>query len=56
MSLPWTSENGTLVLSENSYVIQHLNYIANRQDVWYVGIGAMFLYRYTETVISVAAN
>ena len=29
-------------------IVQHLNYIANRSDVWYVGFGHLYAYHYME--------
>ena len=32
--------------SENEYAIEHLDYIKEKKDVWYVGFGALYQYRY----------
>jgi hypothetical protein len=32
--------------SENEYAIEHLDYIKDKKDVWYVGFGALYQYRY----------
>jgi hypothetical protein len=32
----------------NGHVYQHLNYLANRSDVWYAGMGHLYLYHYME--------
>ena len=29
-------------------IVQHLSYIANRSDVWYVGFGQLYAYHYME--------
>lgn len=34
--------------SDSSYAVQHLDYIANKTDVWYVGFGALYAYHYVE--------
>ena len=37
-----------LDFSSGGHVYQHLNYIANRSDVWYAGMGHLYLYHYME--------
>ena len=32
----------------SGHVYQHLNYIANRSDVWYAGMGHLYLYHYMD--------
>jgi len=33
---------------DRAYTRDHLDYISNRNDVWYVGLGHLFLYHYAE--------
>jgi hypothetical protein len=36
--------------SEGQYAQQHLDYIKEKKDVWYVGFGSLYAYRYVTTV------
>jgi hypothetical protein len=40
---PWE-----LDFTPGSYVYQHLDYISNRSDVWYVGFGHLYVYHYMQ--------
>ena len=37
-----------LDFSPNGHVYQHLNYLANRTDIWYAGMGHLYIYHYME--------
>jgi hypothetical protein len=34
--------------SANGYFLQHLNYVAGKNDVWYVGFGHLYAYHYLQ--------
>jgi len=40
---PWTQ-----LWSTGSYLVQHLNYISNRPDVWYAAFGELYLYHFVQ--------
>lgn len=42
--------------SQNGKVPQHLNYISGRKDIWYVGFGALYAYRYVSKVANVSVE
>jgi hypothetical protein len=48
---PWTQ-----LWSDGSYLVQHINYIGNRLDVWYAAFGELYLYHFVQErgLVSVA--
>jgi hypothetical protein len=40
---PWTQ-----LWSDGSYLVQHINYISNKPDVWYAAFGDLYLYHYVQ--------
>ncbi len=40
---PWTQ-----LWSDGSYLVQHLNYISNRPDIWYAAFGELYLYHFVQ--------
>jgi LmbE family N-acetylglucosaminyl deacetylase len=51
MCHPWLlSEQGEW---DKPYTLQHLSYISNRKDIWYVPFGLLYLYHWTAINVSV---
>jgi len=50
------SHPGQYTWDEDDYIPQHLTYIGNRTDVWYVGWGQLYMYHYLEDRANMTKN